>query len=147
MVEVPKAVKVISLLGMLPYLFGVLATFKLYFINAGLNTFLLRLSTLYGALILTFLGGCLFGFECLKNEKPNLLRLWLAIIPTLWSLIALTATNFSASILAVGFLLVFELDRKFMAAGVVPDWWLSLRFPLTASVSLSLLIIGFSHGN
>ena len=56
-----------------------------------------------------------------------------------------TNNKFSASILAVGFLLVYELDRKAYTTGTVPGWWLSLRFPLTAIVILSLSIIGFSH--
>ena len=147
MAKIPKVIKIISLLGMLPFLFGILATFKLSIIKPEFNTFLLHFSVSYAALILSFLGGCLFGFECLNRANQRSLRPWMAILPTLWALMALEVTNFSASILAIGFLLIYEFDRKFSASGLVPDWWLSLRFPLTAYVTLSLLIIGFYHGD
>ena len=145
MTKVPKVIKIISTLGLLPFLFGAIGSLQLSLIQYNLNKFFLSLATLYAALILSFLGGCLFGFECLNKSKPNKKRVWIAILPTIWALLALQITNFSASILAIGFLLVYEFDRKAYTTGTVPDWWLSLRLPLTAIVILSLSIIGFSH--
>ena len=145
MLEVPKVIKIISTLGLLPFLFGAIASLQLSLIQDYLNKFFLSLSILYAALILSFLGGCLFGFECLNKSMPNIKRAWIAIVPTIWALLALQITNFSASILAVGFLIVYEFDRKAYSHGTVPGWWLSLRLPLTAIVILSLSIIGFSH--
>ena len=143
--KIPKVIKIISSLGILPFLLGAIATFKLSFITPDLITFLHNISILYGALILSFLGGCLFSFECLNQSGPNILRSWAAILPTLWALIALQINNFSASILAIGFLIVYEFDRRAKSARIVPDWWLSLRLPLTAVVILFLSIIGFYH--
>tara|TARA_A100001015_G_C14954134_1_gene698019 strand:- start:792 stop:1235 length:444 start_codon:yes stop_codon:yes gene_type:complete len=143
MSKIPTAVKLISILGIVPFLFGVLSTFRLSVINPSLNTFLLNTSILYAALILSFLGGCIFGFECLSKKILEKRRLWIAITPTIWALIALNFKDFSASILAVGFLVAYEFDRKAKAAGVAPDWWLSLRLPLTTIVVLALCIIGF----
>ena len=147
MTKVPKVVKIISILGLLPFIFGAIASLQLSLIEDTLNKFFLNFSILYSALILSFLGGCLFGFECLSKSVPNKKRVWIAILPTLWAILALQITNFSASILAIGFLLVYEVDRKAYAAGTVPYWWLSLRLPLTAIVILSLSIIGFSHAS
>ena len=147
MAPTPKAVKIISTLGVLPFVFGVVGTFQLPFIKASFNQMMLDLSILYAALILSFLGGCLFGFESLKNENLNKLSLWISVLPTFWALIAIQIPTFSASILAIGFLLVYEIDRRSHLGGAAPKWWLSLRFPLTASVILLLSIIGFSHGN
>lgn len=147
MTEVPKTVKIISILGLLPFFLGVLATFKFSFINSDFNKLIVNISIMYGALILSFLGGSLFGFESLNNLGPNNRRLWYAIIPTIWALLAVQIPIFSASALAVGFLLVYEFDRKANLAGLVPNWWLSLRFPLTATVVLSLIVIGFFDGN
>ena len=145
MTKVPAVIKTVATLGLLPFLFGTIGSFQLSFIQDNLNKFFLNLSISYAALILSFLGGCLFGFECLNKSTPNKKRVWIAILPTLWALIAFQIANFSASILAIGFLLVYEFDRRAYAAGTVPDWWLSLRLPLTAIVILSLSIIGFSH--
>ena len=143
MTKIPRVMQFISALGVLPFILGVLATFGLFNKNPTLNSLLFNLSLLYGALILSFLGGCLFGFESLNKEGPNNIRPWIAIIPTIWALVALQITDFSASILAVGFLLAYEFDRRAKSAETTPDWWLKLRLPLTVIVILSLSIIGF----
>ena len=143
--KIPKTVKIIVTLGLIPFFVGAVTTFKLPIIDLDIEVFLINFSLLYASLILSFLGGCLFGFEALNGPAPNKLRLWLAIIPSMWSLIATQIPNFSASFLAVGFLIVYEFDRKFHSAGIVPSWWLSLRLPLTVLVIASLSIIGFHH--
>lgn len=143
---IPETVKIIAAIGLVPFFLGTLAIFKFSIIGLNINIFLINFSLLYAGLILSFLGGCLFGFEALSVSEPNKTRLWLAIIPSMWSLIALQIPNFSASILALGFLLVYEFDRKAHFAGITPQWWLALRFPLTATVILNLVIIGFYHG-
>jgi hypothetical protein len=109
--------------------------------------FLINFSLVYASLILSFLGGCLFAFETLNKPNPNKLRLWLSITPSIWSVIAIQIPNFSASFLAVGFLIVYEFDRKSHVAGIAPIWWLSLRLPLTVIVIASLAVIGFHHAS
>lgn len=145
MVKIPKVIKIISYCGIIPFLLGVIGTFKFSLFHPYLNTFLVETSILYSALILSFLGGCLFGFECLNRSGPNIFRSWIAILPSLWALIGLQIEDFSATILIVGFLLVYEVDRRAHVSQIVPDWWLSLRFPLTVTVIISLSIIGFHH--
>ena len=144
---IPKEIKIISFLGLFPFFVGVIATFKLSIIDSSLNLFLMEFSILYSALILSFMGGCLFGFESITEVKINNLRLWASITPALWSLVALLIPSFSASMLAIGFLLVYEFDRKSYLAGMTPEWWLSLRLPLTTMVILSLVVIGFFNEN
>ena len=145
MSQIPKTIKIIAALGLLPFFFGAIATFKVSILDFDIKLLLIKFSILYAGLILSFLGGCLFGFESISGQNPNKIRLWLSIIPSIWSLIALQIPNFSASILALGFLVVYEFDRKSSLAGNVPTWWLSLRLPLTAIVILNLAIIGFHH--
>ena len=145
--QIPKTIKIISILGLSPLFIGFIATFKLPMINPDLNKFLINCSLLYSGLILSFLGGCLFGFESIGKKNPSKLGLWLAVTPSIWALIALQTPNFSASILAVGFLVVFEFDRKAHRDGNTPNWWISLRLPLTATVVFTLSIIGFYHGS
>ena len=147
MSQIPKTIKIIATLGLLPFFLGAIATFKVSILDFDTKVLLIKLSTLYAGLILSFLGGCLFGFESVFGKTPNKMRLWLSIIPSIWSLIALQIPHFSASILALGFLVVYEFDRKSSLAGTVPGWWLSLRLPLTAIVILNLTIIGFNHAS
>jgi hypothetical protein len=145
--QIPITIKIIATLGLLPFFLGAIATFKISILDFDTKVLLIKLSTLYAGLILSFLGGCLFGFESISGKNPNTRRLWLSIIPSIWSLVALQIPHFSASILALGFLVVFEFDRKSSLAGTVPGWWLSLRLPLTAIVILNLTIIGFNHAS
>ena len=147
MSQIPKTIKIIATIGLLPFFLGAIATFTVSILDFNTKVLLIKLSTLYAGLILSFLGGCLFGFESISGKNPNKMRLWLSIIPSLWSLIALQIPYFSASILALGFLVVYEFDRKSSLAGTVPAWWLSLRLPLTAIVILNLTIIGFNHAS
>ena len=147
MSQIPKTIKIIATLGLLPFFLGAIATFTVSILDFDTRVSLIKLSTLYAGLILSFLGGCLFGFESISGKNPNRMRLCLSIIPSLWSLIALQIPHFSASILVLGFLVVYEFDRKSSLAGTVPSWWLSLRLPLTAIVILNLTIIGFNHAS
>ena len=145
--QIPKTIQIIAALGLLPFFFGSMATFKVSILDFDTKVLLIKFSILYAGLILSFLGGCLFGFESISGKNPNKIRLWLSIVPSIWSLIALQIPYFSASILALGFLVVYEFDRKSSLAGVVPGWWLTLRLPLTAIVILNLAIIGFHHAS
>ena len=142
---VPKTVKIISILGLTPLLFGTMASLELTFIFHSYNDLVVEMSLVYAALVLSFLGGCVFGFEAIEFEPSKNKRIWLSIFPTIWALFSISLPHFVASCLALGFLLVFELDRRVVTTKKAPVWWLSLRFPLTVCVIVMLTIIGF-HG-
>ena len=141
----PKTVKIIGILGLLPFIVGVLATLELTLIFREYNYFLVEMSLTYAALILSFLGGSIFAFENINSEKRSNFGLWLSICPTLWAFLSINLPHFSASCLALGFVAVYEIDRRAFMSEKTPDWWLSIRLPLTAVVVLALAIIGF-HG-
>ena len=143
MTNIPKAVKVISTLGLLPFFFGVVGSLELDFFSLELNKLLVSISLLYSGLILSFLGGCLFSFEVLA-PNPKKTNLWLAILPTLWALVAVQVPTFSGSLLAIGFLIVLEIDRRAFQARKTPNWWMTLRLPITSVVIFSLVVIGFN---
>jgi|MDSW01.2.fsa_nt_gb hypothetical protein len=141
----PKTVKIIGGLGLFPFILGVLATLDFTFVFYNYNYILVEMSLIYAALILSFLGGSIFAFESINADKRSNLGLWLSICPTLWAFLAINLPNFSASFLAIGFLAVYEIDRRAFLVKKTPPWWLSIRFPLTTTVVLALVIIGF-HG-
>lgn len=143
MAKIPYTVKIICLLGLIPFIMGTVGTFKLNIFGIETNNFFIELALLYSALILSFLGGCLFGFETLSEPFPRKSRLWLAILPTIWALLALQIPYFKASAMAIGFMIVFEFDRRASRNKITPEWWLNLRLPLTICVIISLAIIGF----
>ena len=141
--RVPKSVRIISTLGLFPFFFGVLGTFQLNVFSYETNSFLIQTSIIYAGLILSFLGGCLFSFEILANSNPKRGQLWLAVLPAVWATISLQIPIFGASLMAIGFLIVLEIDRRTFKSGKTPVWWINLRFPLTFWVVLSLVVIGF----
>ncbi len=142
--SIPTNFKVIGVFGLLPFLIGIIGTLNFQLLPDFFNNWLINLSLLYAGLILSFLGGCVFAFESLELEKPYLKRLVFSILPTLWALSALQLEHFKAGALAIGFLALYELDRKIARRKITPEWWLSLRLPLTTTVIISLAIIGFN---
>ena len=139
----PRTVLIFSTLGLVPLIYGTIGSVFEYNILFTLNISLPEISLLYAALILSFLGGCLFAFEIKKSEKISWKSLLFTFLPTLWAFSSLLLTNFKASALAIGFLVTYEFDRKAVKNNLAPAWWLSLRLPLTTVVIVLLVIIGF----
>ena len=143
MKEIPKPVKVVSTLGFLPFACGAAATLTPDSALNYHNDLIVQSALLYAAIILSFLGGTLFGFE-INSPLLHHGQIWLSITPPIWALIAVNTPNFTASLLAIGFLLVYEIDRRASSAKKSPAWWLTLRLPLTACVLITLAIMGFN---
>ncbi len=99
------------------------------------------LLSLWGAVILGFMGGCLWGFETAADRQPSLARLAATAIPAFIALVSLLQPPHIACLwLAFGFVVLQVTDLVFRRAGVAPAWWLDLRYPLTAAVILCLLL-------
>ena len=137
---VPKSVVVASLLGLIPILMGLASTF-----NVGLNESLkedfIRIVLIYSGFILSFMSGCIFYVSSLERERVSLL--WLSITPVLLALLAIIIPFMQSFVLALGFLVVLEIERKLYKLGSLPKWWLNLRFPMTSVVVLLLIFLGF----
>ena len=144
MKNVPSNAKLIGFLGLIPMILGLLGSLQLFFFSENINQFLIKFSITYSAIILSFLGGCLFAFNCLKKDNPSLLGLTLTILPSIWATIALQSPILKTSLLALGFLLIFEIDRRFFKINLTPKWWLKLRLPLTTVIIVILVIMGFN---
>ena len=143
MIKVPSNVKIIGFLGLIPMIFGLLGLIKLSFLSNQINDFLINFAITYAAIILSFLGGCLFGFKTLKDEKPSLLNLFFTVCPSIWASLSLQLPLFKTSSLALGFLLIYEIDRRFFKNSLTPKWWLGLRLPLTSLIIIILVVMGF----
>ena len=137
---VPKSVVVASLLGLIPILMGLASTF-----NIGLNEVLredfIRIAIIYSGFILCFLSGCVFYVSSLESEKVFLL--WFSIAPVLLALLSVIIPFMQSFVLALGFLLVLEIERKLHKLRSLPEWWLNLRFPMTSLVVILLIFLGF----
>lgn len=96
----------------------------------------------YGAVILSFMGGCRWGFAAAGlGAGPDWPGLALSVIPALFGWIVLTAGGALAPVLlSIGFAALLLADVALTVRGGAPAWWPRLRWPLTLGAVASLLI-------
>lgn len=99
--------------------------------------------TIYGAVILSFLGGVQWGYVAMQPARERLAswrRYTFAILPSLaaWGALWLTGRN-SLLLLAGAFVLALFYDLWTASAGEAPRWYGRLRLGLTAVVLVCLL--------
>ena len=138
--KVPKSVILASLLGLIPILVGLASTFNIG-LRESLQEELIRIAIIYSGFILTFMSGCIFYVSSLDRER--VLLLWFSIIPVLLALLSVTIPFMQSFVLALGFLIVLEIERKLDKSKTLPEWWLNLRFPMTSLVVFLLIFLGF----
>ncbi len=137
---VPKSVVLASLLGLIPILIGLISTFNIG-LSENIKKELIEIVIIYSGFILSFMSGCIFYIISL--ERRRVLLLWLSILPVLLALLSIIIPFMQSFVLALGFLLVLEIERKLYKLGSLPKWWLNLRFPMTSLVVLLLIFFGF----
>ena len=138
--KVPKSVMLASLLGLIPILVGLASTFKIG-LSESLKEELIRIAIIYSGFILSFMSGCVFYVSSLDRERVFLL--WFSIIPVLLALLSIAIPFMQSFIIALGFLIVLEMERKLFKIRTLPEWWLNLRFPMTSIVVFLLIFMGF----
>ena len=138
--KVPKSVMLASLLGLIPILVGLASTFNIG-LRETLKEELVRIAIIYSGFILSFMSGCVFYVSSLDRERVFLL--WFSIIPVLLALLSIAIPFMQSFIIALGFLIVLEMERKLFKIMTLPHWWLNLRFPMTSIVVFLLIFMGF----
>ncbi|HMQ93787.1 MAG TPA: DUF3429 domain-containing protein [Amaricoccus sp.] len=146
MTRVPLAAALVGAAGLVPFAWGV----AMLFLEAGtLPTFgffppdpsggVVILES-FGAVILGFMGGCLWGFASAPDRRPTLILLAASAVPALLAFLAIRPEPAIGCLrLAFGFVALQAIDVVFQRVGVTPDYWLTLRLPLTAGVIAALL--------
>ena len=137
--RVPPAAAWLGVTGALPFI--ILATFAAADV-AGARDFHLFALNAYAALILSFLGGVQWGLTIAHGGADGMWgRLLLAVAPSLagWCTL-LTAPRAGPLLLAAAFVAVLAVDLRAHARGLVPRWYRRLRWPLTVTVVVSLLL-------
>lgn len=100
-----------------------------------------ELLAIYGAAILSFMGGCRWGFASGGlGEGPGWWPLGVSVVPALLAFAALAVGGRGALvILSLGLVALFAADVSLSRAGGAPAWWPALRLPLTVVAALCLL--------
>ena len=138
--RVPKSVMLASLLGLIPILVGLASTFNIG-LRESLKEELIRIAIIYSGFILSFMSGCVFYISSLDRERVFLL--WVSIVPVLLALLSVAVPFMQSFVIALGFLIVLEIERKLYKIKTLPEWWLNLRLPMTTIVVFLLIFMGF----
>lgn len=140
MTRPPLPATVLGAAGLIPFAGGALAVIGLMPIQPFTGVLILQS---YGAAILAFMGGCLWGFAA-HAGRAGWQQLAASVIPGLWAFSATFAPNALLSLM-LGFVVLLALDLMFRLWRLTPPWWMTLRLPLTAGVLACLAVGAFAE--
>lgn len=95
----------------------------------------------YGAVILSFMSGVLWGFATQMTGPSATTGYVLSVVPALWVFFTHGGGAYNAGLmLMIGFAGILAIDWLFWRNGAAPHWWMRLRLMITAIVLVCLLI-------
>jgi hypothetical protein len=152
MTRVPWPALALGIAGLLPFLYALLLLFSvpgrwptLGLVPSAPEGGALVLER-FGAVVLGFMAGCLWGFASAPERRPTLPVLAATAVPALAAALALRGEPaLSCLWLAFGFVVLQAIDVVFQRRAIAPAYWLSLRLPLTAIV-IACLLAGTLYG-
>ena len=129
--------KILGYAGLIPFLVFSLATW----VPVPLaNNPHFVLST-YAAVILSFMGAIHWGVAMSRDSSIAVSELGFSVLPALLAWLALLIPAlFAYALLVPCFFVLYLGDRYASDKGLLPDWYLPMRFVLTTVVILSLII-------
>ncbi|MEL6647130.1 MAG: DUF3429 domain-containing protein [Pseudomonadota bacterium] len=144
---IPRMPLILGLAGLIPFIWGALSAISPALQNLGIEIIGPRfvgpfVSLFYGAIILSFMSGVLWGFAARLEEGQAATGFFLSVLPALWVFFTTGSGAVSSAVtLMIGFIGLLVLDWYFWRMGAAPDWWMQLRILLTAIVVGSLAVI------
>ncbi len=145
MYAIPRSALILGLAGLLPFLWGALTVLRPELglwgqMHIGSRFIGPYVQLFYGAVILSFMSGVLWGFATKAAGRTATAGYVLSVIPALWAFFMTGGGPTTAAMnLIVGFLALLLLDWHFWRLELAPPWWMHLRVLLTGIVCLSLL--------
>jgi hypothetical protein len=143
MTAIPRPALLLGLAGLIPFLWGALTVLSPELAQWGGAALGPRfvgpyVQVFYGAIILAFMSGVLWGFAT-KTEGWQ--GYTLSVLPALWAFFTTGGGAERAALaLIAGFIGLLALDRHFWKTGAAPAWWMRLRVLLTTIVVLALSV-------
>jgi hypothetical protein len=136
--HIPRPAFVLGWLGVIPF-----AAFALLAVTGGVGSAMSAL-VLYGAIILSFMGGAQWGLSMVTGGSTMGTRLAISVLPALaaFGLWFLPATGALLGLAAV-FVALLLYDIATARAGAAPAWYPALRIQLTSAVVICLLLASF----
>ncbi len=143
MPPIPRPALLLGLAGTLPFLWGALTSVQPGLAEWGSDLLGPRfvgpyVQVFYGAIILAFMSGVLWGFATKAEGWSGYV---LSVIPALWAFFTTGGgAERAAGALIVGFVGLLALDWVFWKRGLAPQWWMGLRVLLTLIVVNALAV-------
>ncbi|WP_299566415.1 DUF3429 domain-containing protein [uncultured Sulfitobacter sp.] len=137
---IPRTPLLLGLAGVIPFVWGALTLLSPAAADFGISVLGPRfigpyVQLFYGAIILSFMSGVLWGFATKAESNQAATGYVLSVIPALWAFFMTGNGPVSASLnLIIGFVGLLLIDFSFWTWGLAPQWWMSLRILLTAIV-------------
>lgn len=143
---IPRAPLLLGLAGLIPFIWGAITVLAPDLALWTAQTIGPRFAgpyvmLFYGAIILSFMSGVLWGFATKLPGRAAAVGYALSVLPAIWAFFMTGGGATSAGIsLMVGFVGILGLDWLFWHYGVTPAWWMRLRILLTSIVLVCLAI-------
>lgn len=138
--DIPKPALALGVAGIIPFLAMAVGSFAA---EPGAAVFAINAGLLYGAVILSFLGGVHWG-RALAGDAvtPSWSRLGWAVTPSLigWACAFMPDAILALLLFVFGFALAFFVDVRAVRAGLFPDWYGTLRKILSIAVLACFLV-------
>lgn len=154
--RVEERATILGYLGLLPFVAGtILIWLTPRFFGSAFTGVFLYWELVYGAVILSFLGGIRWGFAIMDtkgiSEYLSLERLTGSVLPPLigWLLVVPAsllpsipgALSLRFGILLIAFVYMMDSDMRASKEGTAPAWYGSLRLKITIWLSALLLLV------
>ncbi len=143
---IPASALVLGLAGVIPFVWGAATVLSEPLSARGIAWFGPRfvgpyVQIFYGAVILSFMSGVLWGFAT-KAKEGQARGYALSVIPALWVFFTTGGgAEGAATNLMIGFVGLLALDYLFWRWSLAPPWWMALRILLTTLVVLCLSVV------
>ena len=143
---IPRTPLILGLAGLLPFLWGALTIMSpevqgWAVRNIGARFVGPYVVLFYGAVILSFMSGVLWGFATKLEGSRAATGYILSVIPALWVFFTTGGWPVVAGVaLMIGFLGILIIDWFFWRTGAAPPWWMQLRLILTSVVIACLAV-------
>lgn len=143
---IPRAALLIGVAGLVPFAWGALTVLSDPLAAWSVRTMGARftgpyIGVFYGAVILAFNSGILWGFAARTRGGTAALGYLLAVPPAFWAFYSTGGGHQAAALnLCIGFLGILGLDAFFSRYGLAPSWWMAFRIPLSLAAVSCLLI-------
>ncbi|WP_425098095.1 DUF3429 domain-containing protein [Tropicibacter sp. S64] len=143
---IPRAALLLGLAGVIPFAWGALTVLSAPLAEVSARTLGGRftgpyIQLFYGAIILAFMSGVLWGFASKTTGGQAATGYALSTLPALWAFFFTGGGPVSAAVYLIGgYAGLLMLDWQFWRWGLAPPWWMRLRLLLSGLVILCLLV-------